>query len=321
MAPTFAKLMNSKATCLHCVVVRIMQILWTFWFKALDLRTHLGSWLRVLVFKMYLKHSFSSHCWLEVGREIGRSASLCHLLAPTTLEGLLHPRVRTRSQDHNLRIHRSCHLRRSRVTENISNNPLEQGAGHGQEEEHETQKNDFCDMACCGFCFASRLLPFLISCCEGFENPGRGRPTTGELANSIASNGCSMLFQRVPHPWWNTLFISLIGHKFILLTHFQCEGQLQLRREFLLPLASMPKAWIRDFWSFPNSIKMCLRNCAFRDFKRQCRREAFIKARLSIYLRGKRHPVVYVSDLKLSGHLSRNIIAILSIRGTIQKDQ
>ena len=204
--------MNSKATCRHCFVVRIMQLLWTLWFKALELRTHLESWVKFLVFNMHPDHRCSWHRWLGVGREIGWSASLCQLLAPTTLvEGLLCPRVRTRSQDHNLRIQRSRHLKWSMVTENISKNPCEQGAGHGQEgEEHETQKNCISGETCRGLCFVFRLLPFLLSWCEWFEKPGRGfenpsrrRPTTGELTSCIASNGRSMLLQHVPHPLWN----------------------------------------------------------------------------------------------------------------------
>ena len=218
-SPTFALFTKFKYACRHCVVIRILWLtpgLWTFSFKALDLRTHLESWVRLLVLKMNPDQLFSCHRWLEVGREIGWSASLCQLSDPTTLEELLLPRVRARSQVHNLRIQRSRHWQWPMVTENISNNPLDQGAGHGQEGEHETQKNHFSDKACRGFSFAFWLLPLLISCCEGFEKAGRGRPTTGELASCIASNGCSMLFQRVPHPW---LFImSSLGQHFILIS-------------------------------------------------------------------------------------------------------
>ena len=90
------------------------------------------------------------------------------------------------------------------VAENISNNPLDQRAGHGQDE---PQKNHFSKNACCSLCFALRFLSFPISCREGFEKPSRGfekpsrgRPTRGELSCRIASNGRSVLLQCVPHP-------------------------------------------------------------------------------------------------------------------------
>ena len=71
MVLTLAYFVSSRDTlCLRlCAVISIKQltsVLWTFWLKDLNFKTHPESCGMSAVFNMYLSHSFSWHCQFEL---------------------------------------------------------------------------------------------------------------------------------------------------------------------------------------------------------------------------------------------------------------